>query len=218
MTSDDLRVIGLDVPPTRALAERLAVDVIVAPDLVDLGADDTRLQRALEAWGTTLGAVPTCRNVVIATWESRSPVTTVASIGFAEWRARVELPLARWFETIRHATERCDDGGTVTVVVERPAPLDSFGRACEVAVGDGLVTLVRSFAHAVGPRGVRVNATITGCETAPDAALLGLPPILRRFPGRPELEVAGAVEFLCSSSAVGVSGTALRADCGRAWS
>jgi NAD(P)-dependent dehydrogenase (short-subunit alcohol dehydrogenase family) len=77
------------------------------------------------------------------------------------------------------------------------------------------VNLVRSLAAIEGARGVRVNAVMTEVHTAP-ATPLGAAPALATFPGRIEVEVAGAVRLLLSTDAAGITGTALAADCGRA--
>ena len=66
-----------------------------------------------------------------------------------------------------------------------------------VTVAEGLLTLVRSLAAREGGRQVRVNAVTTELFTAP-AVLAGSPPPLASFPGRVDVEVAGAVRMLGS--------------------
>ena len=101
-------------------------------------------------------------------------------------------------------------------MVERPVSLDAEGRAPFVAVAEGVITFARSLALGEGPRGVRINTVSTEVATAP-ARLFGSPPPLASFPGRAEREVAGAVRMLLSADAAGVTGSVVRADCGRAW-
>jgi NAD(P)-dependent dehydrogenase (short-subunit alcohol dehydrogenase family) len=81
-------------------------------------------------------------------------------------------------------------------------------------VADGLIALVRSLAASEGPRRVRVNAVTTELFTAPDV-LTGAPPPLASFPGRIDVEVAGAVRMLLSPDSLGVTGTVVRAAGGR---
>lgn len=128
----------------------------------------------------------------------------------------VEYELGLWFEASVAAARRCSDGGSMVIVAERPAALDSPGHSETVTVAEGLATLARSLGINEGDRGVRVNQLVTELFTAPDT-LLGLAPLLESFPGTIGNEIAGAVRMLWSSDASGVTGTVLRADCGRSW-
>jgi NAD(P)-dependent dehydrogenase (short-subunit alcohol dehydrogenase family) len=84
-----------------------------------------------------------------------------------------------------------------------------------VTVAEGVLTLVRSLAAREGGREVRVNAVTTELLTAPPV-LAGPPPPLPSFPGRAEVDVAGAVRMLLSSDAIGITGSTVRAAGGRA--
>jgi NAD(P)-dependent dehydrogenase (short-subunit alcohol dehydrogenase family) len=174
---------------------------------------------AVAEWGDELRAGDRVGSVVVCTWDAgldRLPGTPLVGLGPEAWRQRVELPLAVWFTAVVAAAERCDDGGSVVVVVELPAALDSHGRADVTAVAEGTIALARSAALVHGERSVRVNVVATEIATAP-ANLTGMAPALPTFPGRIAHEIAGAVRLLSGSDAAGVTGTVLRADCGRAW-
>ena len=169
---------------------------------------------ALAAWRAELDERPPDDAVVVCTWADVPPPADLVDVVPDAWRSQVEWPSALWFTTLVAAAGRCRDGGSVVAVVERPVTLDAPGRAPLVAVADGLLNLVRSLAAIEGARGVRVNAVTTEVHTVPDP-LLGAVPPLATFPGRVEVEVAGAVRLLLSDDAAGVTGTALAADCGR---
>ncbi|QYG93183.1 SDR family oxidoreductase [Iamia sp. SCSIO 61187] len=168
----------------------------------------------LETWRSEVEAGPQAAGVVVCTWADPPSPAPLATLEPEAWRTQVEWPTSLWFTTVVAAAGRCRDGGALVVVVERPATLDAPGHATTVVVSDGLVNLVRSLAAVEGARGVRVNVVTTEVHTAPDP-LLGAAPPLSTFPGRVGVEVAGAVRLLLSPDAVGVTGTALAADCGR---
>lgn len=171
---------------------------------------------AFAAWGESLRSGPPADSVVVCTWDELSMAEPLVEQGAEAWVRHTEAPLALWFTAIVAAAERCRDGGSVVVVVELPGALDVEGRADLVAVGEGVTALARSAALVQGERGVRVNVVATELVTAP-ATLPGMAPALPTFPGRVALEVAGAVRMLTSSDAAGVTGTVVRADCGRDW-
>lgn len=202
-------------PASGRLADALGVRHVLRPPAPP--ADPGRAPEShalLETWRSEIDAGPQAAGVVVCTWADPPTPAPLATLDPEAWGAQVEWPTSLWFTTVVAAAGRCRDGGALVVVVERPATLDAPGRATTVAVGDGLVNLVRSLAAIEGARGVRVNAVTTAVHTAPDL-LLGAAPPLATFPGRAEVEVAGAVRLLLSPDAVGVTGTALAADCGR---
>ena len=85
-------------------------------------------------------------------------------------------------------------------VIELPSAIDAFGHGAVVTVAEGLLTLVRSLAAREGGRQVRVERGDDRLFTAP-AVLAGSPPPLASFPGRVDVEVAGAVQMLGSPDA-----------------
>jgi NAD(P)-dependent dehydrogenase (short-subunit alcohol dehydrogenase family) len=168
----------------------------------------------LTAWRNEVAALPATEAVVVCTWPEPGPGVPLLELGPDHWRREVEWPTALWFTTLAVASGRCRDGGAVVVVVDRPAPLDALGRGAVVTVGDGVVNLVRSLAAAEGGRGVRVNAVLSARPVA-SPALTGSAP-LTTFPGRVDVEIAGAVRMLLSDDSAGITGTALVATGSRA--
>ena len=168
----------------------------------------------LERWTRAVAALPRSDRVVVCTWPAPVPGMALVELDPVEWRRQVEWPSALWFSTLVAAADRCRDGGSVVAVVDRPATLDAVGQSAAVTVADGVTNVVRSLAASEGGRGVRVNAVLSSINSDP-AELLGSPPPLTTFPGRIDVEVAGAVQLLLSDDAVGVTGTALSSTAGR---
>jgi hypothetical protein len=168
----------------------------------------------LAAWDREIATLPISGRVVVCTWLDPAPSLPLIDIEPRQWRQEVEWPTALWFATLVAAAGRCRDGGALVVVVDRPATLDAVGHTPAILVADGVSNVVRSLAAREGGRGVRVNAVVTSRGTAPDE-LSGSPPPLATFPGRIDVEVAGAVRALLSPEAVGITGSTVAATCGR---
>ena len=211
-----LGFLGGDSPLVDALAAALGPDHRASvPDVrADPWAGPTR--DALDSFRGTFAAAGRLEAVVLCTWPAASLTRPAAAFAVGEWMKHVEWPIACWSNALVAAVERCDDGGSVVVVAELPAALDVAGHLPHVVVGEALTALARSLALAEGRRGVRVNVVSTEILTAPEQPM-GSPPPLRSFPGRAETEVAGAVRLLLDPGASGITGTVVRADCGRAW-
>jgi NAD(P)-dependent dehydrogenase (short-subunit alcohol dehydrogenase family) len=169
---------------------------------------------AIDAWTLELGAAPTGDRVVVCTLSEPAPSVPLIELNPVQWRRQVEWPTALWFSTLVAAAGRCRDGGSLVVVVDRPASLDAVGHSAAVTVAEGVMNVVRSLAAREGGRGVRVNAVVTALHTDVDG-LPGSPPPLATFPGRIDVEVAGAVRLLLSDDASGITGAALAATAGR---
>jgi hypothetical protein len=170
----------------------------------------------LETWRADLAPqLQGSQAAVVCTWPP-APSSPLVELDPGAWLAAAEWPFALWFAALSAVASAVDDGAAVVAVVERPVALDAPGHAASVAVAEGVLALVRSLAAAHGARRVRVNAVTTEVFTAPPV-LLGAVPTFPAFPGRADREVAGAVRMLLSPDACGVTGTAVRADCGRAW-
>lgn len=197
------------------LAAALATEVVIrTPALV---STDPAWEWAdpLQEWSLDLDGLDTDR-IAVCTWPAPSAPFDLVDRDLDRWVRDVEVELAIWTLAIGAAVRSCRDGGSVVVVVERPAPIDASGRAAELTVAEGLVTFARSAALVHGERGVRVNVVTTALWTAPDH-LLGMGAALHSFPGTVEREVAGAVRSLWSDDTCGITGTVVRADGGRSW-
>jgi NAD(P)-dependent dehydrogenase (short-subunit alcohol dehydrogenase family) len=211
-------LIGHDLEATRQLGASLGLPIQSPPTLADAPTEgwDWPWRDALATWGEELRSAPQPDAVVVCTWPEPTPAIALVDLGHRRWIDQVELPVATWFTAVSAAASLCADGGSVVVVAERPAALDCLGRSDMTALAEGLAALTRSAALIHGPRRCRVNLVTTELFSAPDT-LLGMPPPLPSFPGSPGNEIAGAVEMLWSPAAAGVTGTVVRADCGRAW-
>jgi hypothetical protein len=209
-------VIGAPVAPTVSLCEALGAPLVPAPALPPADGWSWSWSSAVDAWADELRALPRTDQVVVCTWSAPAAPAPFAEVGTERWMATVEQPLALWFAAAVAAADRCQDGGSLVLVVERPAAIDAAGFSDVVTVAEGLVNLGRSLGHSEGARGVRVNVVTSQLVTVPEV-LVGLPPMVAGFPGAAEREIAGAVRLLLSADAAGISGTAVRADGGRAW-
>jgi NAD(P)-dependent dehydrogenase (short-subunit alcohol dehydrogenase family) len=210
-------VVGTVETVVADLAAVLGADVAAMPP-VEAPADGLgwRWADELERWRADASDGPPVRRVVVAPWAPVSAPVALAGLDLAGWVDRAEVALARWVAAFGVARARCDDGGAVVAVVDRPAPLDCAGWAPETGVADAVEALTRSLARSEGPRGVRVNAVTTPARLT-EPPVVDPAPSLATFPGSVLLEAAGAVRLLLEPDAIGLTGTVLHADCGRSW-
>ncbi len=207
--------IGTGTPDAAQLAGALgATTSITAPGAPHAESWVWDWAADLESWTGEVTAFPAADRIVVCTWPEPALEVALADLDPGEWRRQVEWPSALWFTTLVAAAGRCGDGGSLVAVVDRPATLDAVGQSAAVTVAEGVINVVRSLAAREGGRGVRVNAVVTSLHSDP-VGLLGSPPPLAAFPGRVDVEVAGAVRLLLSADAAGVTGTALAATEGR---
>ena len=201
-------ILGTDVAAVRALAGALGGRLELVP--VDGG------DAALEAWRRRSASADRRDQIVVALWSEIPPrPEPLTQLEPDAWETRAEASLLAWSVALAAAASRCANGGAVVGVIEAPAALDAAGLAPEVGLAAAVRALARSLAASEGTRGVRVNTVTT-------PARLGVRPVapappLASFPGRIELEVAGAVRLLLSADAAGLTGCTLAADSGRAW-
>jgi hypothetical protein len=210
--------IGGEGPLVEALAGALAPACRVrVPDAragTDPWGDGAR--NGLDRFRAEFADDAPCDAVVVCTWPAELEPADAVGIGSDAWVDRVEWPIARWSSALVGAVQRCADGGSVVVVTELPAALDVAGHLAHVVLGEAIGALARSLALSAGHRGVRVNVVTTQVSSAPERPM-GSPPPLASFPGQAEHEVAGAVRLLLDPASAGITGTVVRADCGRAW-
>jgi NAD(P)-dependent dehydrogenase (short-subunit alcohol dehydrogenase family) len=169
----------------------------------------------LESWLNSNAQGEKYSGVVVVCWGGADAPQAFIDISAADWLGQVERRIAVWFSAVKLGAQRCADNGSVVVVVERPAALDVVDYSSVVATGDGMISMMRCVAAAEGERGVRANAVTTELWTVPEH-LLGPKPDLPSFPGSIDREVAGAVRFLLGPDAIGVTGSVLSPDGGRA--
>jgi NAD(P)-dependent dehydrogenase (short-subunit alcohol dehydrogenase family) len=210
-----LRYIGTGSSTAVLLARALGVEAaMTCPEAPPAEEWPWEFATAIEGWTQEIAGGPAADGVVVCTLADPAPAVPLVDLNPVQWRRQVEWPTALWFSTLVAAAGRCRDGGSLVVVVDRPASLDAVGHSAAVTVAEGVMNVVRSLAAREGGRAVRVNAVVTALHTDVDG-LLGSPPPLATFPGRIDVEVAGAVRLLLSGDASGVTGTALAATAGR---
>lgn len=184
-----------------------------------LGAELAPLPSALdpdlfEPWRAEAMDGPPRDRIVVSVWLGDVPAAELLSVDEESWRRRFELPYLLWNFALGAAGRRCADGGAIVALAQAPAALDAPGLTPELAISDGVLSLVRSVAAAEGARGVRANLVTTpiglveGEIIAPAVPLEGFPRTLDR-------DVAGAVRSFLSPDAAGLTGRVLCADGGR---
>src|SRR6056297_1649274 len=151
------------------------------------------------------------RHVIVAVWSEGEAPDPLLELDESAWTRRLEGPFLLWNLALGAAAARCDDGGSIVALVQSPSALDAAGFTPEAAIGDGVVALIRSVAASEGPRGVRANAVTTPLRLVERATLAPAPP-LPGYPGRIDVEVAGAIRMLLSEDACGLTGRVLAAD------
>ncbi len=211
----DRLLLGTDTVEVRSLSAALQAEILGLP----IGGDDPWADEdaaALEAWRADVAGGERCATVIVAVWPVSHAPMRLTDQSSAEFTRRAELPFAQWCVALGAASARCEDGGAIVAVAERPSPLDAAGWSAESGIADAVEALVRSLARAEGPRGVRVNAVSTPSRLAPAHPVAPAVP-LTGYPGRIDVEVANAVEMLIGPGVGGVTGTVVHVDFGRSW-
>ncbi|MCP4908638.1 MAG: hypothetical protein GY910_26990 [bacterium] len=170
-----------------------------------------------EDWRSKASAAEERDRVIVAPWlvtPEPPKCAELMNVDPAAWRERFELPYLLWNFALGAASRRVADHGAIVGVVQSPAAIDAPGWTPELAISDGVLSLIRSLAAAEGARGVRCNLVTTPIGLIEGDLVAPAPP-LAGFPGTIEKHVAGAVRTLLSPDAVGLTGRVLSADGGR---
>ena len=167
-----------------------------------------------ESWRATASAGEPRDQVIVSVWLDDPARDELMEVDSKSWRERFELPYLLWNFALGAASRRVADGGAVVGVVQAPAALDAPGRTPELAVSDGVFSLIRSVAAAEGPRRVRANLVTTPIGLV-GSDVIAPPPPLPGFPGTIDVHVAGGVRTFLSADAIGLTGRVLSADGGR---
>ncbi len=216
MSEDKTLLIGSNTEPVAALGAELKATMRLLPDLEDADNELWPWSDTLQQWREAAVSGHHAQRIVVMIWPHQQAIAHCSDTDFASWSRRAETPLAQWFTALGCAQQLCSDGGSVVALVERPAPLDSSGRAPEVAVAEGVIALIRSLAKSEGNRGVRFNAVTTPLRLSP-TKLVNPAPALATYPGQLLREALGAVRMMLGADSCGVTGSAVHADCGRSW-
>lgn len=143
----------------------------------------------------------------------------------AEWQRVVDVNLrAPFFLTQALLPQLSAVGGAVVAVASIAGLAGWPYSAVYSASKGGLVTMIRSLAIELGPRGVRLNAVCPGGVDTPmlddfaplpgeDASLAKRGPVLDADLSQPE-EIATVICFLASPEATRITGTTLTIDAG----
>jgi 3-oxoacyl-[acyl-carrier protein] reductase len=215
LLADGARVLAVDHPDVvRRDRAPDAPDLhVVGVDLRDPGASGEVARQGTERLGGIDGLV---NNAGI---ELRAPLADHAD---ERWDAVLDVNLRAPFRLARDLAELLAAGRSAAVVNVCSIAVTGFaGQVAYDASKGGLLTLTRSLAVELGPRGVRANAVCPGFIDTPMLDEGELRPIaervartlpLRRL-GRPA-DVAGAVSWLLGDDAGYVTGQSLFIDGG----
>src|SRR5213082_1408092 len=139
-----------------------------------------------------------------------------------DWRAVIETNLSSVFYTCRAVTRGMmrRRAGAIVNVSSIVGVRGNWGQSNYAASKAGIIGFTKSLAQELGSRNVRANVVAPGyvktqlTEVLPEeatAAMLQNTPLGRL--GEPE-DIAGAVRFLCSDEAAGITGEVLLVDGG----
>ncbi len=185
--------------PARPLAEGLGATLHELPGVVlDADWSDGPL---LETWRDRELAGPRVSSSVVAVWTEPPVPTSVGGLELDGWTAGMETGFALWFAALSVACSRCEEGGQVVAVTERPEPKASAGWALPSAVADAVEVMAKSLGQVERSRGVRVNVVSTSARLGTD-------------PSSPWDGLLEAVGMLLTGGGPAVDGAVIRVRCG----
>jgi NAD(P)-dependent dehydrogenase (short-subunit alcohol dehydrogenase family) len=196
-----------DCDSMRTLATSLGAELRPLPAVTDPGTFD--------AWRARMLNEAFRQIVIVSVWDDESRALPLVEVEADVWERRFEWPFLLWNVALGAAARICRAGGAIVALVQTPSALDASGFCAEMSAADGVVALARSLAASEGTRGIRANVVTTPLRLVDRAGALPPPP-LETFPGRLEIEVAGAIRLASSSDAIGLTGRVFAADGGRA--
>lgn len=215
LLADGARVLAVDRPDVvrRDRGPDAAGLHVVGVDLRDPGASAEVARQGLERLGGIDGLV---NNAGI---ELRAPLAEHTD---ERWDAVLDVNLRAPFRLARDLADLLAVGGSGAVVNVCSIAVTGFAdQVAYDASKGGLLTLTRSLAVELGPRGIRANAVCPGFIDTPMLDVGGLRPIAERVVrglplgrlGNPA-DVAGAVSWLLGEDAGYVTGQSLFIDGG----
>lgn len=151
-----------------------------------------------------------------------APAGAVPELPAAAWQRELDANLTSVFYALKYEIPVLPDGGAVLNNASLAGVGGIPGMSAYTAAKHGVVGLTRSAALECAPRGIRVNALVTGnVDTALYRGLLGLGPD-EPLPAAPNpmgrvatpAEIASFVAYLLSDEARFVTGAALAIDGG----
>lgn len=145
----------------------------------------------------------------------------IQDLSTAQWRRTLAANLDSLFFVVREAARRLPDGGALVLLSSTAAQRGEAFHADYAAAKGAVLSLAKSVAVELGPRGIRVNAVAPGWVDTPmvasvlvneirAAALSGIP--LGRIASADD--VAGSILFLLSDLARHVTGEVLNVNGG----
>jgi len=183
----------------------------------DLG-DRAEAERAFDEVERLLGGI----DVYVGNagvWPPRD--VPFAEMDDAQWRDTMRANLDAIFWTTRRAARSIGDGGRIVLVTSTAAQRGEAFHADYAASKGAVVSLVKSLAVELGPRGVTVNSVAPGwvdtemsasvLQTAARTAAEAAIPVRRIATAE---DVAGPIVFLCSAQARHVNGEILNVNGG----